>query len=140
MKAINPLTGSVCTSGYGRRMLLGSEQFHPGIDLAPRTKNEKIICPLDGLIVAIGLSSTFGNRVWIKSDTREYYVLAHMREITTILTAGFKIYQGQEIGIVGNTGLSHGVHTHWEFRKDLQANSTAFDSSHFYEIEYYGKG
>ena len=116
-----PVSGPV-TSGYGWRVhpILGTLAFHDGIDIAAPC-GTPVATPWAGTVSAAARSATLGN----------YVIVAHADGLTTTyghlsafsVTAGDRLAGGQQIGLVGTTGLSTGCHLHFATAR----NGTGFD-------------
>lgn len=114
---INPVQNARITSPFGYRILNGKREFHQGVDLASPTPGAKvpIYASAAGTVVYAGSLSTYGKSVRIlhniKGKTYETNY-AHLDKINVKL--GQVVKQGEQIGIMGNTGGSFGVHLHFE--------------------------
>ncbi|MDK2965781.1 MAG: hypothetical protein PWP53_1393 [Lacrimispora sp.] len=109
-----PLSGKV-TSTTGNRNLLGSANYHSGLDIAaPYGTNVK--ASDGGLVTFAGWNGSYGNLVIITHDngTQTYY--AHNSSL--LVSKGERVYRGQAIAKVGSTGRSTGNHSHFEVRVD----------------------
>jgi murein DD-endopeptidase MepM/ murein hydrolase activator NlpD len=109
---------------------MGGEEgdFHRGIDIVPLSKNAKAIATTDGVVVLHYVPTgflngkyykghpVFGGLVVIQHTKHIYSVYGHLAK--TNVYEGMKIKQGQEIGIIGNTGKSTGIHLHFEILFD----------------------
>lgn len=107
-----PLSGKV-TSTTGNRNLLGSANYHSGLDIAaPYGTNVK--ASDGGLVTFAGWNGSYGNLVIITHDngTQTYY--AHNSSL--LVSKGERVYRGQAIAKVGSTGRSTGNHSHFEVR------------------------
>lgn len=104
------------TSKYGWRThpITRKRTFHGGLDFAPTkagTRGWKIYALRDGEVVQIGNHRIMGKYMIIKHSTDQYYSLyQHLEKIYH--NKGTKVKQGQEIGIMGTTGSSTGIHLH----------------------------
>lgn len=101
------------SSGYGGRDLYGSYDFHLGIDL-PGTKGDPIYAADGGEVIWAGYTPSYGNSVRIQHDGEVITLYAHMSKL--LVSVGDKVYQGQQIGEMGQTGAAYGVHLHFEIR------------------------
>lgn len=111
---IRPSAG-VLTSGLGQRW--GS--YHAGIDLAA-AGTVPIYAAADGVVIQSYHSSSYGEVVFIAhSINGQTYttVYAHMRSGSRSVSNGQTVSQGQQIGLMGNTGQSTGQHLHFELHK-----------------------
>src|SRR5699024_10171136 len=112
---ITPVSGHVVvTSGFGPRKSPGGigSTYHNGLDFAPpNSSTPPIISAKDGVVSHAGWMGGYGNTVMIThGDVTTLY--AHMSSIN--VSAGQVVKQGQQIGIMGTTGNSTGVHLHFE--------------------------
>ena len=100
------------SSGYGPRW----GKSHGGIDIAtPGTV--PIVASASGVVSRAYKSSSYGNVVFITHyiNGKQYTtVYAHMRDNSVTVSAGQSVKQGQQIGLMGNTGRSTGQHLHFE--------------------------
>lgn len=60
--------------------------------------------------------SSYGNYVLIQHAPGEFTLAGHLRNGSVLVRKGQRVAQGQEIGAVGNSGASGGVHVHFERR------------------------
>jgi murein DD-endopeptidase MepM/ murein hydrolase activator NlpD len=110
---------AVITSGFGMRTCPdGTKEFHNGVDIAtPRNKNVQIYNVWPGIIAEFGFNDGKGWHVWIQDtlnfDNPHYSVYMHMDRLGAWLTKGGRVNQGDPIGIMGNTGMSRGIHLHY---------------------------
>ncbi|MCM2675681.1 murein hydrolase activator EnvC family protein [Alkalicoccobacillus plakortidis] len=109
---VRPTTGSV-TSTYGQRW----GKMHHGIDFGKngRTGDVPIVAAKEGTVSSAGWMNGYGNTVIITHvvDGRTVTTLyGHMERID--VSAGQKVSQSQQIGLMGNTGQSFGAHLHFE--------------------------
>jgi murein DD-endopeptidase MepM/ murein hydrolase activator NlpD len=114
--AIIPISNKDLTkigSGFGRRLhpILNFIRPHRGIDFHSSV-GTPVYATADGTVVKADYSSTFGNLVQIDHGFGVSTVYAHLSKI--IAKPGTKVIRGEEIGLVGNTGLSAGPHLHYE--------------------------
>lgn len=100
-------------SGFGQRFhpILNFTRLHKGIDFHSST-GTPVHASADGTIVKAEYSSTFGNVVQINHEFGVSSLYAHLHKIN--VKVGQKIKRGENLGQVGNTGLSVGPHLHYE--------------------------
>lgn len=103
------------SSGYGSRDLYGSYDFHLGIDI-PGDKGDEICASDGGEVIWAGFTPSYGNSVRIQHDDHTVTLYAHMSKL--LVEVGDMVYQGQQIGEMGQTGAAYGVHLHFEVRID----------------------
>lgn len=93
---------------------------HKGTDFAART-GTPIMATGNGIITSIGRKGGYGRVIEIKHREGYSTVYAHMSRYNKKLKRGSKVYQGDIIGYVGQSGLATGPHLHYEFRKNGKA-------------------
>ena len=113
---ISPLTNWVEKSKYGMRPhpIFKEIKLHDGIDMGVPL-NTPVMAVDDGVIVYSGWKGGYGNYIEIDhgGDLHSFY--GHLNKINVSL--GDKIYQGDVIGLSGNTGYSTGPHLHFGVHK-----------------------
>ena len=107
------------TSGFGWRIhpIFGYRHFHNGIDLGPGTpgQSEPIYAAAKGVVIYVGRSRGYGNRVIIEHKELGLITLyAHLAFYN--VTKGEEVKQGEQIGMMGKTGWATDVHLHFEVR------------------------
>ena len=112
-----PFTGKFkVTCVYLAQGNLWRNGYHQGIDLVGITnKNVYSIC--NGIVERAGWDAGgFGNYVRIKEDgTENRMYFAHLKQVN--VKVGQKVTYSTIVGIMGNTGNSTGLHTHFEIRE-----------------------
>lgn len=117
MVPVKPVADGKISSPYGvRRTLFGETRIHLGLDIVSPTPDAPIYAAFSGTVIKAGWNDNFGNRIWLKRDDGLFDVYAHLKIISSGVHEGAYIKQGQQIGIMGNTGRSTGVHLHYETR------------------------
>lgn len=104
----HPIRGTI-TDTFGTR-----SGKHKGIDIAA-PEGTKISAVQDGVVTKSYYSDTYGNVVFIQHPEGYETVYAHLQVRSVAESA--KVKKGQEIGTIGNTGLSRGIHLHFEVHK-----------------------
>lgn len=117
--SILPAAGRL-VSGYGVRIhpILNIRKHHKGIDIANKT-DTPIHAAANGQVIRARFSSSYGNLVEIRHSDSITSLYAHLRKFS--VNVGDKVFRGQVIGMMGNTGRSTGTHLHYEVRKHAQA-------------------
>jgi murein DD-endopeptidase MepM/ murein hydrolase activator NlpD len=101
------------SSGYGGRDLYGSFDFHLGIDI-PGDEGTPIHASDGGEVIWAAYSPSYGYSVRILHNNNYITLYAHMKKL--LVSVGDKVYQGQQIGMMGHTGAASGTHLHFEVR------------------------
>ncbi|WOF23854.1 M23 family metallopeptidase [Microbacterium betulae] len=107
-------TRPTVTSLYGNRTHPVSGvplSFHHGIDLVGWST---VVAPCDGVVTLARYNGGAGNEVRIRRPNGDSVRLMHHASFLT--REGATIRQGDPVGIMGTTGNSTGVHSHYEFR------------------------
>ncbi|MBP3762412.1 MAG: peptidoglycan DD-metalloendopeptidase family protein [Bacteroidales bacterium] len=119
MPAIMPISKEECqvVSGFGNRYhpILQSQRMHSGIDFAAR-QGTGIYATGDGVVRVAGQNpegySGYGVVVLIDHGFGFKTLYAHMKKAT--VRVGQRVKRGEQIGIVGTSGMSSGSHLHYE--------------------------
>ncbi|MCX6811743.1 MAG: M23 family metallopeptidase [Candidatus Berkelbacteria bacterium] len=100
-----PTSGNVCG---------GMRRGHPAIDICAGGASPPIVASDGGVVVqaAYGWNYGYGNTVLIDHGNGFQTRYGHMRVLN--VSQGQRVSQGQQVGIMGTTGNSTGVHLHFE--------------------------
>lgn len=100
---------------YGNRIhpILGTQQFHNGIDMAA-PGGSAILAAYDGKVVAAAYSSSMGNYIMIDHGDNLYTIYMHASAL--YVSKGQEVSRGDKIAAVGSTGRSTGNHLHFSVR------------------------
>lgn len=100
---------------YGNRIhpILGTQQFHNGVDLAAPS-GTPIYAAYDGDVVAATYSGSMGNYIMIDHGSGLYTIYMHCSAL--YVSKGQTVTKGQNIAAVGSTGRSTGPHLHFSVR------------------------
>jgi len=111
----SPLEFSRITSGFKMRFhpILQTWRAHLGVDYAAPT-GTPVRSVGDGVVDFAGVQNGFGNVVMVKHRNNNMTVYAHLSRIN--VHKGQGVSQGENIGLVGQTGWATGPHLHFEFR------------------------
>lgn len=110
------------TSPYGYRIhpVLGYRKFHTGIDISVSgRKGVSAIAVGFGEVIQSTYSSGYGNKVTLDlgrdaNGNRVSAVYAHLNK--RYVKVGDKVSPGTAVGEIGTTGMSTGIHLHFEIR------------------------
>lgn len=92
---------------------------HNGVDIA-EAGARPIYAIADGVVTRSYLSASYGEVVFIEHKINGQVwesVYAHMRSGSRAYLTGQTVKQGQQIGVMGNTGQSSGQHLHLELHR-----------------------
>jgi murein DD-endopeptidase MepM/ murein hydrolase activator NlpD len=114
------------TSGYGPRMspYAGRIKMHEGLDVGAPI-GTVIVAPADGVVTFSGPKPGFGNFVQIDHGYGVETIFGHASTLS--VKKGQKVFRGEKIATVGNTGYSTGPHVHYEVR----VNGTPVDPLYY---------
>lgn len=100
---------------YGNRIhpILGTQQFHNGIDMAA-PGGSPILAAYDGTVVAAAYNGSMGNYVMIDHGDSLYTIYMHASAL--YVSKGQEVRKGDTIAAVGSTGRSTGNHLHFSVR------------------------
>jgi hypothetical protein len=120
-----PLSQPVQTSSFGwrRHPIWGDISKHTGSDfIGPnRGSGESPLAVADGTVLAVLDLVAYGKTIVLDHGGQIATVYAHLSRVS--VEAGDALKTGDPLGAVGSTGLSTGVHLHFEVR----LNGTAKD-------------
>ena len=102
-----PIHQYVLSSGFGQRW----GRLHSGIDMAAPT-GTPIFASDGGTIQRAGWYAGYGLCVEVDHGNGRMTRYGHCSKL--LVNVGDKVYQGQNIALVGNTGHSFGSHLHFE--------------------------
>lgn len=122
---LTPTTG-IFSSGFGERIhpVTGVRRKHTGVDLAA-PKGTPITAASSGTVIFAGVKSGYGNTVMI--DHGYGYTTLYGHSSKLLVKVGDKVTKGDEIALVGSTGVSTGPHLHYEVIVDsTKINPMAF--------------
>ena len=102
---------------YGTRIhpILGTQQFHNGVDMAAPS-GSPILAAYDGEVIAASYSPTMGNYIMI--DHGDGLITIYMHASSVSVSPGTMVARGEQIGCVGSTGRSTGPHLHFSVREN----------------------
>lgn len=110
------------TSPFGWRThpVTGKRRLHAGADIVTGRANTAIIAPEDGVVLEARKSNApgggYGNYVKYRGASGVVHRMAHMVDGSLAVKKGDRITQGQKLGVMGTSGMSTGIHLHWETR------------------------
>ncbi|MHC0039352.1 peptidoglycan DD-metalloendopeptidase family protein [Pseudoneobacillus sp. C159] len=106
-----PTSGGYVSSQMGYRW----SRMHKGIDIA--RPNDRTIKTVDnGVVVFAGWDGGYGNKIVVDHQNGYRTVYAHLSSIE--VNVGQTVPKGSQIGVMGSTGDSTGVHLHFEVYKN----------------------
>lgn len=106
-----PTSGGYVSSQMGYRW----SRMHKGIDIA-RPSDRSIKTVDNGVVVSAGWDGGYGNKIVVDHQNGYRTVYAHLSSIE--VSVGQTVPKGSQIGVMGSTGDSTGVHLHFEVYKN----------------------
>ena len=110
-----PLEQYWVSSGFGEREdpFTGQMATHAGLDLVAPL-GSKVLATAPGTVTFAGRHGRYGNLVEIDHGNGIATRYAHLSKV--VVETGAEVEQGQQIGVMGNSGRSTGPHVHYEVR------------------------
>lgn len=138
------------SSPFGMRThpVTGEQKMHQGIDIPPKrwgVEGDHILAVQKGRIIVARMSKTYGNVVYMNSFIHGQYVqvrYAHLQDKSIRVQKDQWVNSGDLIGQMGNTGVSSGIHLHFETRvadaipSDINIESSPIDPLGNYYVNY----
>ncbi|WP_448453940.1 M23 family metallopeptidase [Mycolicibacterium elephantis] len=100
-------TRGVWTSGFGYRWGV----LHGGIDIA-NSIGTPILAASDGVVISAGPYAGYGNMVKLRHSDGSVTLYGHLSSV--LVDVGQRVWAGDQIAKMGNTGNSTGPHLHFE--------------------------
>lgn len=97
----------VYENGWKQSRTYNGNRLHYGIDIMSKENSSgkiEVSSMTDGIIENIGWNQTGGYRVGVRSPGGAYFYYAHLDGYPEHLKKGDKIYAGERIGMMGDTG------------------------------------
>lgn len=112
--------GPVMNGPYAMSRGFSAWRGHYGMDFYPTNGRPSVIAACAGTVISAGYGYSgiyYGYGYYAHVDCGNGYTIlnAHMSKL--YVSAGQYVAKGGSLGIVGSTGVSSGVHTHFELRK-----------------------
>lgn len=100
------------SSPFGMRLhpVYGYYKMHNGVDL-DSDRGDPVLAARGGTVVDVGYSSTAGK--YIKIDHGDGFITVYYHLSQQLVKEGQRVFGGELIGKVGNTGVSTGSHLHF---------------------------
>lgn len=118
---ICPVKNARLTSKFGWRNIGFGNEWHQGVDLAS-TGKVAIYASASGVISRAQVLSSYGKVVMIKHIVNgKTYETNYAHLDSYCVRVGQSVEQGQQIGIMGNTGRAFGIHLHFEIHQGVWA-------------------
>jgi len=128
-----PVVGSHTVSlsnRYGYRAAPGGEggTFHAGIDI-PGEQGMTVTAAAAGTVLQTGFDAARGNYLLLDHGGGIVTMYGQCQEV--LVETGETVEAGEEIALLGSTGMSTGPHLHFEVRQDGEAQNPVayFDSA-----------
>ena len=113
-----PTAGPI-VSGFGYRVhpVYGTTRFHSGVDIDGAC-SQPIFAAEDGTVLSSGSNGGYGLATVIDHGDGLSTLYGHQSSLG--VSSGQSVGRGEQIGLVGTTGLSTGCHLHFETRVNGQ--------------------
>jgi len=128
-----PLAGpSAISRGFGGG--------HYGIDIYPTSGQPSVIAACSGVVISSGWGydgtnySGYGNYTHIDCQNGYTILNGHMDKL--YVTTGQYVTKGQALGLVGDTGVAYGIHTHFELRRGAGLNGRMDPAPYMETLRY----
>lgn len=117
VEAVPPLENGTLTSAFGERIhpINGSEEIHTGVDIAA-PKGTSLVAMYDGEVVEVGENDTLGRYIRMNHGGGIQIVYGHCESV--VARQGDAVKAGEEVALVGSTGVSTGSHVHLSVMMD----------------------
>lgn len=108
--------GFTITSPYGMRVhpITGVNKLHDGLDIA-RRPGGNLMALTDGKVEVASMQGGWGNRVVLRLGDGTAIAYNHMASLA--VSVGQTVKGGDVLGVMGTTGMSTGVHLHFNVYK-----------------------
>ncbi len=114
LPSLNGYFGNPMPGGYVSQGVHGNN----GIDLAGMPKGSGVYAAAGGSVIVAkadgGYNGGYGNYVVVSHDNGTQTLYAHLSSVS--VSVGETVAKGDQVGGVGNTGRSTGIHLHFEVR------------------------
>lgn len=139
--ALPVLEGTPITSPYGWRTdpIDGGQDFHAGTDYGG-SSGDPIFATQTGIVLDVGFDSILGYYIDLEHTGDQYFSrYQHLLEQPS-LSIGTTVSKGQQIGLMGTTGSSTGVHLHFVIATDdsgsWYTSSNTIDPEQYLEMTF----
>lgn len=116
------------SQGYRPKRLTGSRSGHEGIDIIDKS-GTPVIAAASGVVIESRYEFFFGNQIEISHGVDEYgkpVITRYLHLKERLVHKGDIVSRGQQIGMLGRTGLLAGgiLHLHYEVRVGVGQNNS----------------
>ena len=117
-----PVEGGKIVQGYGPENTdpsvkhLYRNGYHPGIDISGVPEGTDVVCPCEGSVSNASVFEGKGNCVIVERGEGLQVLFGHLSRMD--VAVGQTVSVGDVLGGVGTTGVSTGVHLHYEYRQN----------------------
>ena len=104
------------TSRFGRRFhpIYREWRLHTGQDLAAVPGAGPVVAAAAGTVLSVGSRGAYGNMVALRHPGRITTRYGHLASIDRKIRPGAVVAIGQRLGVEGSTGVSTGLHLHFQ--------------------------
>lgn len=112
-----------------------TDHTHAGVDIGIRDNNrtnQPAICVAKGTVIVSAWHNSRGNYVVVDHENGYFTLYQHLS--CRNVGVGDKVDENSQMGIIGNTGRSTGIHLHFEIRKNNWKSGEAIDPATFFTV------
>jgi murein DD-endopeptidase MepM/ murein hydrolase activator NlpD len=132
---VPPVTPACVSSPFGPRILPGKPlagTYHYGIDL-PAPAGAPVHAVAAGEVITLHRRGAGGLEVVLRHPGGFNTLYAHLGSVTPALAEGKReVTAGEQLGVVGRTGVSYGTHVYFE----LQVNGQRVDPAPYLHVQH----
>lgn len=116
-----PVAGCIVTQLYGPENTdpevrhLYRKGYHTGIDFSGAPEGTPVLSTTDGTVSLAGTNAGYGQCVVVARADGIEVLFGHLSRID--VQVGQQVSAGQQLGGIGTTGVSTGIHLHLEYRQ-----------------------
>lgn len=121
------------TYPYGIKNSRYASGKHDGIDLVCDSGDLRIASICKGTVIRADDKGAWGKHVVVQGESGWCFVYAHMSDLA--VHVGDKVKFDDVLGVMGNTGNSHGAHLHLEIQKRYYKPGATGDIAFFLGIK-----
>ena len=123
------------TGGLGNVTTCFSSVVHPAIDIDSIVGPVPVYASASGIVTWAGYGLSGGSGIAVRIDHGNGYITEYLHFSRLMVSVGDQVKQGQQIGMMGQTGRATGIHVHWI----LSLNGVAQNPMKYVDLSHYGR-